>query len=201
MSDQLDLDQTQADLHQADVLPPPKWPLPVGIISTVLGGLGLVCGGLGLAFTPFVGGMVSGQLNGAPPPPTMQFGPTDYTLAGIGLLFSILLLAAGIMLIGRVAASRWMHLLYAVGVIPVQVLNILHQSAKQAAMAQWAADYPDNPIAQAFNSGAPSQSIGPMIGMAVGVGLGIGYPLFLFLWFMAVKTKPQDITGTRTGVY
>lgn len=182
-------------------LPPPKWPIPVGIISIALGGLGLVCGGLGLAITPFLGGMMSGQLNGAPLPPNMQFGPVDYTITALGVVLSILLLIAGIMLVGRHPLSRWLHLLYAVAIIPVSIMNLMQQSAKQAAMAQWAADYPDNEFAKAINSGATGQDIGPMIGMCVGGGLGIGFPLFLFVWFMLIKTKPEHITGTQAGVY
>jgi hypothetical protein len=182
-------------------LSPPKWPIPMGIVSIVLAGLGLVCGGLGLAFMPFLGGMMSGQLQGAPPPPAMQFGPVDYTLGGLGVVLSVLLLIAGIMLVGRHPVSRWMHLLYAVAAIPVSIMNMMQQSAKQAAMAQWAADYPDNPIAQSVNAGGPGQEIGPMIGMCVGGVLGIGFPLFLFVWFMLVKTRPEHITGTQAGVY
>lgn len=180
---------------------PPKWPIPVGIISIALGGLGLICGGLGLAVTPFLGGMMSSQLQGAPLPPSMQFGPVDYALAGVGVVLSVLLLIAGIMLIGRHPVSRWLHLLYAVASIPLTILNLMHQSAKQAAMAQWAADYPDNPMAKAINSGASGQELGTMIGLCVGGVFGIAFPLFLFVWFMLVKTKPEHITGTQSGVY
>lgn len=182
-------------------LPPPKWPIPVGIISIALGGLGLLCGGLGVAVMPFMGGMMSSSLNGAPLPPNMQFGPVDYTIAALGVVLSILLLIAGIMLIGRHPLSRWLHLLYAVAIIPVSIMNLMQESAKQAGMTQWAADYPDNPIAQGVIAGGPGQEIGPMIGMCFGGVLGIGFPLFLFVWFMLIKTKPEHITGTQSGVY
>jgi hypothetical protein len=194
-------DDFPIDPAEQHFLPPPKWPIPVGIISIALGGLGLVCGGLGLAVTPFLGGMMSSQLQGAPLPPNMQFGPVDYTLAGVGVVLSVLLLIAGIMLIGRHPVSRWLHLIYAVTSIPLSIMNLMHQSAKQAAMAQWAADYPDNPIAQAINSGAPGQDIGPMIGMCFAGVFGIGFPLFLFVWFMLIKTRPEHITGTQSGVF
>ncbi len=184
-----------------DFIPKPKWPLPFGIVSIALGGLGLVCGGLGAIFMPFAGKMVSGQLNGAPLPPSMDFGPLDYTLAGVGLALSILLLIAGILLLGRAPLSRWLYLFYSVAAIPLSILNLMQQSAKQAATVQWAADYPDNQMAQAIANGGPAQEAGQLVGMAFVVLLGIVFPLFVFLWFMLVKPKAEHITGTQTGVY
>lgn len=180
---------------------PPKWPIPVGIISIALGGLGLICSGLGLAANPMLAGLMAQALEGDPLPPTMRFGPLDYTLAGVGAVLSLLLVIAGIMLIGRHPVSRLMHLLYAVVTIPVSILQLLQQSTKQADMAQWAAEYPDNQIAQGFNAGGPGQEFGPLVGMCIGGGLGIGFPLFLFVWFMLIKTRPEHITGTQSGVY
>ena len=39
------------------------------------------------------------------------------------------------------------------------------------------------------------------IGLGIGVVLGVGFPLFIFVWFAAIKTKPIQITGTEEGVY
>ncbi len=184
-----------------DFIPKPKWPVPFGIVSIALGGFGLLCGGLGLLTMPFLGKMMSGSLNGAPLPPSMKFEPLDYTLAGVGVALSILLLSAGILLVGRSPVSRWLHLIYSVAAIPLSILNLMQQAAKQAAMTQWAADYPDNPVAQGIAQGGPGQEIGQWVGMALIVLLGIGFPLFVFIWFMLVKTRPEHITGTQAGVY
>lgn len=180
---------------------PPGWPIPVGIISIAFAGLGLVCGGIGLASMPFLPKMMQGALNGDPLPPTMVFGPMDYAIGGIGLALAIVLLFGGIMLVGRRPIARTLHLVYAVAAMPISILQLVRGFDKQAQMAQWATDYPNNEMAKAINGGAPGQQIGELVGLILGVGIGIGFPLFVFIWFMLVKPKPTDITGTEEGVY
>lgn len=191
--------------HDPSSLPehrdPPGWPIPVGIISIALAGLGLVCGGLGLASMPFLPKMMGGAMNGDPLPPTLVFGPIDYAIAGFGLLNTFFLLFGGIMLVGRRPIARTLHLVYSVAAMPLSIVQMVRNFDKQSQMAQWATDYPNNEMAKAINSGATSQQIGEIFGLVLGVGIGIGFPLFVFIWFMLVKPKSTDITGTVEGVY
>lgn len=187
--------------EDAEFVPPPAWPKVIGVISMLFAGLGLVCGGLGFAFSVFGAGMVSGALEGDPPPPTMVFGPADYAVAGLGLVLSVLLLFAGIMLFGRRPIGRTLHLVYAVCAIPLNIFAVINSMTKQADAVQWAKDFPNNPIAQQMNAGGAANEIGQIVGLVLGLGLGVGVPLFYFVWFAAIKTKPVQITGTEDGVY
>ncbi|MFK7882687.1 MAG: hypothetical protein AB8F26_00705 [Phycisphaerales bacterium] len=180
---------------------PPTWPKVIGIICVGFASLGLCCGGLGAVMSPFMGNVMASQLNGDPLPPSMQFDAIDYTLAGLGIGLSSLLLAGGILLIGRRPLGRTLALFYTLPSIATTLVNITRGFAKQAATEQWARDFPNNEMAQALNSGNPAQQLGPWIGLAIGLLLGVGFPLFLFVWFAAVKTKPVQITGTEEGVY
>lgn len=180
-------------------IPPPKWPKVIGIISLCLGGLGLVCGGLGLFMSPVFANMVKPQLNGAPIPPHMVMGPIDYAVGAVGLVLTGFLIAGGIALVGRRPVGRVLHLLYAVPAMPLNIYNMIHTLDKQQAAMQWAKDYPDNPIAQGMNNG-PGQQIGSYVTICMFVVMGLGLPLFYFVWFALVKTKPVQITGTEEGV-
>lgn len=190
-----------ADLDEREFLPAPGWPTPVGIVSLVMAGLGLFCGGVGLVMMPVMGNMLKSQLNGDPLPPTLVFGTADYAIGGVGLLCSVVLLAGGITLLGRRPVTRWLHLTYAGVAIPLNIWNMLRGFDKQAAATQWAQDFPNSPMAQQINAGGPGQMIGPAIGLCLGVVLGIGFPLFVIIWFGLIKTRPEQITGTVEGVY
>ncbi len=180
---------------------PPLWPKVVGFVCIGMAAFGLCCGGLGLAVSPFLGGMMAGQLNGDPLPPSMTIDAIDYALGGAGLALAVLLLFGGLFLVGRRPLGRTLVLLYTVPAMGVSIFQIVRGFDKQAATEQWARDYPDSMIAQQINSGDPTQQIGQLVGLAFGLVLGIGFPLFLFVWFAAVKTKPEQITGTEEGVY
>jgi len=197
------MDYEQETTHETDMpfVPPPKWPKVIGVISIVLAGLGLVCGGFSAVGALMLPKIMEGPLDGDPLPPTMQFGMIDYAVMGIGTILTVVLLFAGIMLVGRRPVARPMHLVYAVCSMPLTLINMVRQFDKQGAMAQWAQDYPDNPIAQGVNQGGQGQAIGEAVGLVIGLGLGLGIPLFYFVWFAAIKTKPEQITGSEEGVY
>jgi hypothetical protein len=184
--------------HDPSSLPehrdPPGWPIPVGIISIALAGLGSAAGSVSRRCP-------SSPTNGDPLPPTLVFGPIDYAIAGFGLLNTVFLLFGGIMLVGRRPIARTLHLVYSVAAMPLSIFQMVRNFDKQSQMAQWATDYPNNEMAKAINSGATSQQIGEIFGLVLGVGIGIGFPLFVFIWFMLVKPKSTDITGTVEGVY
>lgn len=188
--------------HDTDLfVEPPLWPKVIGFVCIGMASLGLCCGGFGIALSPFLSGMMSSQMNGDPLPPTMRFDAIDYAITGVGLALSVVLLFGGIFLVGRRPIGRQLVLLYSVPAMGISIVQILRGFSKQAAAEQWARDFPDNPMAQAISSGDPTQQIGQWIGLAFGLMLGVGFPLFLFVWFAAVKTKPEQITGTEQGVY
>lgn len=194
-------DQYSDDAPQdPDFLPPPLWPKVLGIVSIVLGAFGLVCGGLGLLMAPVMGGIVGGQLNGAPLPDAWKVGPIDIAIGVVGLVLSIVLLFAGILLVGRSPKARMLHLLYAVPAIPVNIAGYINQMSKQDSLKQWAVDYPDNPIAQEINKQGASQMFGEICGLSIFMALGLLFPLFIFVWFAAIKVRPEQITGTQDGI-
>ncbi len=176
--------------------PRPKWPKVIGIISIVLGSLGLTCGGLGLVMAPLSASMLKPVLEGDPVPYGMQLGAVDYVIGGIGLLLSILLLVAGIAGATRRPSTRSLHLAYALCAIPMNIWGMMNQMGKQALNEQWAQDYPNNPMAQGMDpSSNPGTQIGQMVGLVVFLLLGIGIPALYLIWFGLIKTKPEQVTG------
>lgn len=204
-------DSFQHDEFPADDAPPPpgeappKWPKALGIVSIAIAVFGLLCGGLGLAVAPVMGGMMESQLGGAPLPDAWKVGPVDLALGIAGLLLSVVLLFAGITLLARSPTGRLLHLVYAIPAIPLNIYAYINSLNKQASLEQWAVDHPDNPIAQGINSQDPAQAAGQLFGeicgMTMFLGLGVLFPLFLFVWFVAIKVRPEQITGTQDGVY
>ncbi len=186
----------EAPLQPADIadLPgdPPAWPKVIGIISIVFSSLALVCGGCGVAVTPFMGQLMGGISQGHELPPMYQPHIGNMAVAGLGLLNALLLLIAGVMLLKRKPIGRPLHLVNAVLSIPRMVPGLYLQWRLQQETAIWAqqAD-PANPFAQQFNS--PGASMGNTIGLIFGAVIGLSYPLFLLVWFGLVKRKATDM--------
>lgn len=187
--------------EQTDTLVRPKWPKVVGIISIILGSLGLVCGGLMTVWGTVAPGFVETALaeDGIPVPDGMKMHLMDYVIMLISLGLSLLLLFAGIAAVSYRPTTRVMHLIYGGASIPLTVWSYIHQSAKQANIADWANAYPDNEIAQQIQ--AQSNGGGQLIGLVIMLLLGFGIPLFYLIWFGLIKTKPEQITGGDEGVY
>lgn len=187
--------------EQVDGLERPKWPKVVGIISIILASLGLVCGGLGTVWGIVAPGFIETALgeDGIPVPDGMKMHLTDYVIVIVGMGLSVVLLLAGIAAVSYRPTTRVMHLIYGGASIPMTVWSYLNQSAKQANIADWAKNYPDNEIAQGINQ--QSNGGGQLIGLALMLLLGFGIPLFYLIWFGLVKTKPEQITGGDEGVY
>ncbi|MCW5777387.1 MAG: hypothetical protein KIS87_13200 [Phycisphaeraceae bacterium] len=176
----------------------PKWPKVVGIISICWAGLGLFCTGCGLAMIPFWSQMMEPTLEGAPLPPTMVMGPLDWALGAIGLGLTFVLLFAGIATAGRKPVGRTLHLAYGVAALPIVAVNIWNALEKNAAMAQWAADYPNNPMAQGQTG--PGAAFGVAISVAMILLFGLAWPVFCLVWFGLVKRTPESMTaGVGTG--
>ncbi|MCL4743011.1 MAG: hypothetical protein KJZ54_12500 [Phycisphaerales bacterium] len=171
----------------------PRWPKVVGTISIVWACMGLTCAGCGFAVMPFQAQFMEPMLEGAPLPPTMVMGPLDWALAGIGLALTLVLLFAGVTTVGRKSVGRALHLAYAVASIPLVGVNIWNVLDKNAAMAQWAADYPNSPMAQGQTG--PGAAIGMAISVAMILLFGLAWPVFCLIWFGLVKRSAESMTG------
>lgn len=173
--------------------PPPVWPKVIGIISIVLGSIGLTCGGCGaLSMVVFLP-MAESQM-GEPVPPPMQLGVLHWLLMGVGMALAVLLLVAGIVTVMRRPEGRTLHLLYAALNIPITMASAAIQVRQINEMAQWAANNPDSMWAKQQNM--PGGGVGQWAGLVFGVVLGLSYPVFLLIWFGLVKRRKEDMTGT-----
>lgn len=182
--------------------PRPKWPKVIGIISIVLAGLGLTCGGIGIIWQGFVApGFMEQALEGDPFPDALRLNGVDYAIGGLGFLLGFVLLFAGIACVTYRPSTRMMHLVYALCSIPLNIGSYLNQLGKQEDLQQWAQDYPNNPIAQSLDPANAQAAIGQIIGLVFFMLLGIGIPLLYLIWFGLIKTKPEQITGGEEEMY
>lgn len=178
-------DETFDDLPEV-----PKWPKVVGIVSVVLGSLGLICNGCGAAYmfgSEQILKMAEPQMG--PAPSVMIPSPVLTVVVMISFLWAILLLIAGILSIARNPTTRMTHLVYAVGGLLIVGVATYLQMEQQAAMTEWARQNPDNPWAQ--NADSPMA----VVSLYLGVVLGATWPIFCLIWFGVVKTRREQITG------
>lgn len=182
--------------YQPGLLPdePPKWPGIVGVISIVWASLGLLCGICGLA-SPLIMQAAFAQAASSqmgPMPDVMKPGLPQMAHGVVSLLWTVLLLVAGIMLTLRKPAARPLHLLYAVGSIILTIVGTVVGVMAQRAIHEWAANNPDNEWAKQI---AQQPAAAAYIGIGFAVVLGLAWPVFCLIWFGAVKRTPRDITG------
>lgn len=183
--------------------PPRGWPKVIGIISIVWGSLGLLCNGCGLisqvfqsAFMGMIsrGGAGGGPGGGAmaPIPDVMKPNALDFLpmVAGVGV--TILLIVAGSMLVSRRPVSRPLHIAYGVLSLLVTVVGTALAVLKQQAIMAWAAENPDD-----FWAMQQSQAgVFAYAAVVIGALIGGAYPLFVLIWFLAVKRDTTEITAS-----
>lgn len=176
---------------------PPMWPKVIGIISIAWGSLGLFCGLCGVV------GIVAMNLvpqgGGSNPlgamPDVMKPSIGQYVILSLSFPSTILLLAAGIVLVLRKPSSRSLHLLYALSSIPLSIAGVIFGLAQVADQVAW----------KQHNAADPwAKNIQPEFGyIAVAFSgiLGVAWPLFLLIWFLAVKRRSSDISaGVREAL-
>lgn len=160
---------------------PPAWPKVIGIISIVLGSLGLLCNACSLG-----GSALSGSLVQMMPPEAQadmqrqlqaQSSPLTMGLAAVGVLVSVLLIAAGATTLQRKPLGKVLHLAYGALGLLIAIGSI---GAGIVAANQLAASEPDAAKAAATRMGG-------IIGAGVGGCVGGLYPLFCLVWFGVVK--------------
>lgn len=178
--------------------PPPGWPKVIGILSIVFGLIAIVFGAGLTAMIPVFGNLIEPQLNGDPLPPNMVLTPTLIAVAVFGVLCNLLLVVAGFMTVARKPAGRALHLVYAVLLMIATFATSLYQVQILKATEQWAADYPDNMMAQQM--GSPGQDVGQIAGIVFALALGIAWPIFCIIWFGMVKRDPGDMGDTTDPI-
>jgi len=203
MSDYIEQDESTPaeEWESITVVHRPKWPVVIGIVSIIWGGFWLLCGGLGIAFLPLAPRFMEQALEGDPIPYGMVPTATDYIIGVSGILGSLLLLFAGIMAVSRRPVTRPMHIVYGVITIPLSLWSYLNQMGKAALNAEWAEDFPNNPMATGMGTDTTQAAFGQILGLIITILLGVCIPLFYLIWFGLIKTKPEQITGGDEGVY
>ncbi len=165
---------------------PPAWPKVVGIISIVLSSLGLVCGVCGIGFLAFMRPLLKmAEAQMGPAPEVLIPGPLLVALAAVGVVWSAVLLVAGIATLRRRPNGRMLHVVYSGVAIVLTVISSFVNWQHQSAILKWVSE---NPTDQWAKQQSP---MGAYAGMAFGVCIGLGYPIFLLVWFGAMGKRPE----------
>lgn len=164
---------------------PPSWPKVIGIISIVWGSLGVVCNACGL-----VGQMAGDAFVNMVPPEQREQMKAQMAQSGsvaqmavyvVSTLLAVLLIVAGVQLLQRKPIARMLHLVYAgFASIATIVGTVVAWGAIEAQMQQMTSD-------PALAQQASAMKGGMYVGVAFGVLIGLAYPLFLLIWFLAIK--------------
>ncbi len=126
------------DIENMDGIPPamselPGWPKVIGTISIVWASLGLLCGGCGMIFLVAMPTFMKGAVEKlGPMPPPMLPSPEQMVLGGIGFLWAIVLLVAGITTVTRRPIGRPLHLIHGAVAIILGVLAIFFTTGSAA---------------------------------------------------------------------
>jgi len=197
--------ETQSDLGGAPPVdppqieletPPPGWPKVVGIISLAWGALGLTCGLIARIGGIGIGRWGIGQAlkaEGLPVddtqiPPMLDFTPVVIGGALGGAVVSSLLIAAGVMCMGRKSVARPLHLSYAFVTILFLVIAFVLGMQSQAEMQQWITDHPDAWMVENGQTGGQQSNM--ILGIIMTAIFCI-WPLFCIFWFGALGKKPE----------
>lgn len=186
MSEQPSIPQIEFDPNSVEFREPTAWPKVIGIISIAWAGLGLTCALCGAGSMVFMPQILKNNPQMGELPPTLKFGVADFAGLGLGTAMGILLLVAGVTTLRRRFVGRTFHLVYAVIAIVGTLFSTYMQWQKLEVMRQWVQDNPQSPFAK----GNPTLS--GLVGMAVGLILGLGYPVFLLIWFGAIKKTRES---------
>jgi MFS family permease len=172
-----------ADTHNHDDWSePPKWPKVVGIITTILASLGLVCGGLGAASTA---GQVASQGG--------SYYMITLAMQVVGLVVAIIGIFAGVTTILRKKQGRMLHLVWASATLVLFVVSMamLPEAMKQA-NAQISQGVASGEIPPEAEETARTIGLVMMIVfVSIGAVLSGLWPLFCIVWFGAKKKRPE----------
>ncbi len=174
---------------------PRVWPTTIGVISIVLGSLGIIGGCWGVVSPTFMGAlseqMPQGSIQGAE---TMAKHAGMYAVSGgAGMMVATLLLIAGIGMLRRrpwsVSANRWWAVLKMLLVVGQVAFAILIQDEVVAEITR------NDPNAAAMGAGFVSVAVG--IGFAFVLLWGWAYPVFLLIWLSRRGVKAETASWQR----
>ncbi|MFW6058903.1 MAG: hypothetical protein ACODAQ_01900 [Phycisphaeraceae bacterium] len=176
---------------QAGARRPSRWPTVLGIISIVLGALGL----LGLIWQMAMPFVMEPFLNSLGPPGTaqtqelaVQRHPLMLASNVFQFVLAAILLAVGVLLIRRRALARRLGLTWAWLDIVAVVLGLTINYVLQ--QAHWAEQ-------QAAGSATPGmqnfEQVGLIIGSLVGLVFGCALPVFMLIWLSRAKVKAEVV--------
>ncbi len=166
---------------------PPAWPLVVGIIATVLGGLGILGGLVGLA-TPWFTGLMR---NFAPPGQRATFEvierwmPWSIAGAAINLCLAIALLTAGILLIRRRRAGATATRVWAVVKIPWEAAYAFVQYL----MLQDQHEILNNDYPGMRDMMTGFMNTAQVAGLVISALVFMAFPVFVLAWFSREKIR------------
>jgi hypothetical protein len=186
------------------------WSKVIGIISIVLGALGVVaqgCGIAGVVAMPLMaepmreaakqaaaqgGGNAAGaaemEQQAAMFDAMAQYAPLVIGSGVLNMICAVLLIVAGIQLLKRRVSGRTLHLAYAglrtVGVlfslVPGWLMHVAQMEAMQA-----------SGVAMPPGLGAGFMTGMGVAGLVLGAVWGLVYPVFIVVWFMRGKIREQ----------
>lgn len=175
---------------------PSRWPKPIGVINIIFGSLGLLGGAVGLAQMLLMPWFMSLAAQGQPEMAaqaqdidwSIVMGPQAIVLGTVGVIWSIVLLSAGIMLLRRSRNARFANMLWATVRMFLMVAGIY---LTLTTMPQWIEHLES--LASQGNELAKSMLGRAHIATAIvtAIVLGLPYPLFIFIWFMRPKIEAE----------
>jgi hypothetical protein len=165
----------------------PKWIGPFSVLSIIFSIFGILGGLLGVVGIPLSPTLLdSAQIPGGVPELATHINGPFLTLAIIGLLWALFLLASAIALRHRQPRARKLFLIYALGGVMLAVSSTWMSLDYQEQMTTWYNANPDAEFAQK-NMGGIDQDGTRTAGLAA---FRLAWPTVTLVWFGLVKTKP-----------
>ncbi len=186
---------------------PPKWPVTIGVLGCIWGGLTLLYNGCCQVAGTVIGKVAMGAIPPGSMPPEAQdqmnaqmalVGPIDILFMVVLTGVSALLLVSAIMLLRRKPIGVKLHLAYGIVATVILIAHVAWQISRADDYAQVMKQNPaaaNGPMAAFANMGATM-----MIVSSVVIGLlRLGYPLFCLIWFGVVK-KNADLGTNEVSI-
>lgn len=150
---------------------PPRWHVPIGIISVALAGLGMI-----ISIFSVAGISMNSQQSEMMETLPAWYGSYTRLTGLVGAGIALLLLAGGILLLKRRTAGRGLLLTYA-------VLNVIYALIGAVLMYRAANEMTGQGME------ADMMRMGMRVGAVFGTLIGSAFPVFLVIWFCRWKVR------------